>query len=159
MNTPTTHCQVCGRAIKANTGTIAHHGYKRPGSGWQTASCYGAKHVPYEVGHDALDRWIVDLKVFIPRVETQITDHITNPPTEMIIHKRDAYGRERPGYPKTVTKPEGWVFNPNFYESRDYGFEFCSRLGQLRRTLRDMQETLAYATLRREAWNHQTVTA
>jgi len=43
------HCQVCGRDIMANTGTIAHHGYTRP-QGWysQTASCPGALHVPYE---------------------------------------------------------------------------------------------------------------
>lgn len=26
----TTTCQVCGRAIKASNGLIAHHGYKRP---------------------------------------------------------------------------------------------------------------------------------
>lgn len=36
-------CQCCFRQIFAETGTIAHHGYERPGHGWQTASCVGAK--------------------------------------------------------------------------------------------------------------------
>jgi hypothetical protein len=42
------HCQCCGRAILANTGVIAHHGYTRPDAGWQTASCMGARARPYE---------------------------------------------------------------------------------------------------------------
>jgi hypothetical protein len=52
--TATTHCQICARPIKANTGRIALHGYQRPGHGWQTASCYGARCQPYEVANDAL---------------------------------------------------------------------------------------------------------
>jgi hypothetical protein len=44
-------CQICGRAILANTGCIAHHGYTRPipNAGWQTASCPGACTMPFEV--------------------------------------------------------------------------------------------------------------
>lgn len=48
-------CQICGRAIFAELGTIAHHGYERPGHGWQTASCYGAKRLPYEVSREAIE--------------------------------------------------------------------------------------------------------
>jgi hypothetical protein len=47
-------CQCCGRKFLANMGTIAHHGYQRPGGGWQTASCIGAKHAPFEVARDRL---------------------------------------------------------------------------------------------------------
>jgi hypothetical protein len=47
-------CQICGRRILANKGTIAHHGYERPGEGWQTASCAGAKELPFEVERDVL---------------------------------------------------------------------------------------------------------
>ena len=36
-------CQICGRAIKASSGLIAHHGYERPGWGYQTTSCLGAR--------------------------------------------------------------------------------------------------------------------
>lgn len=54
-------CQCCGRAILANTGKIAHHGYTRPGMGWQTASCEGATHLPFEVSRDALGEYIANL--------------------------------------------------------------------------------------------------
>lgn len=51
-------CQCCGRAILATTSKIAHHGYTRPGFGWQTASCEGATHLPFEVSRDELGRYI-----------------------------------------------------------------------------------------------------
>jgi hypothetical protein len=51
----TTTCQVCGRPILANTGVIAHHGYERPRDWYsQTASCPGARFVPYEESCDRL---------------------------------------------------------------------------------------------------------
>jgi hypothetical protein len=55
-------CQCCGRAIFAQSGSIAHHGYERPGYGWQTASCMGAKHLPFEVSRDRLGALIVRLE-------------------------------------------------------------------------------------------------
>lgn len=48
------HCQICNREIGTRTGTIAHHGYTRPGMGWQTESCMGAKHLPYELSCDRI---------------------------------------------------------------------------------------------------------
>jgi hypothetical protein len=56
------HCQCCGRAIFAETGSIAHHGYQRPGDGWQTASCWGAKHLPFEVSRNVLGDLIKHLE-------------------------------------------------------------------------------------------------
>ena len=58
-------CQCCGRSIFAQTGTIAHHGYERPGTGWQTPSCVGAKELPWEVSRDALGKLIEMLGVRI----------------------------------------------------------------------------------------------
>lgn len=52
-------CQCCARKILAETGEIAHHGYQRPGSGWQTASCYGAKALPFEVDRERLGELIM----------------------------------------------------------------------------------------------------
>jgi hypothetical protein len=51
-------CQCCGRGILAETGHIAHHGYQRPGMGWQTASCFGALALPFEVSRDVLGDYI-----------------------------------------------------------------------------------------------------
>ncbi len=47
-------CQCCGRKILAEKGRIAHHGYNRPGHGYQTPSCVGAKRLPFEVDRAAL---------------------------------------------------------------------------------------------------------
>lgn len=62
-------CQICGRQIKAKNGKIAHHGYQRPGWGYQTSSCAGARHVPYSKGHDALDQQLAWAPDAIDRVE------------------------------------------------------------------------------------------
>jgi hypothetical protein len=61
----TVHCQICARAIKAKNGFIAHHGYKRPGHGWQTASCMGARYAPYEVSRDRIPDAIDVVRKFI----------------------------------------------------------------------------------------------
>ena len=55
-------CQCCGRQIFAQRGKIAHHGYERPGYGWQTASCMGALYMPFEVDRARLADLIVSLR-------------------------------------------------------------------------------------------------
>jgi hypothetical protein len=55
-------CQVCGRPIFAEAGVIAHHGYTRPWEGVQTASCPGARELPFEVDRALLAREIAGLE-------------------------------------------------------------------------------------------------
>lgn len=55
-------CQCCARPIFAETGAIAHHGYERPGDGYQTPSCMGARHLPFEVDRAELGRMIATIK-------------------------------------------------------------------------------------------------
>lgn len=55
-------CQCCGRKHLANKGVIAHHGYTRPGYGWQTSSCFGARALPFEVDRAKLGEMIDFLK-------------------------------------------------------------------------------------------------
>lgn len=66
-------CQICSRPIHAATGKIAHHGYERPGGGYQTASCYGAQHLPFEVSRDVLGLFIDN--VLVPRIAST-TEHL-----------------------------------------------------------------------------------
>jgi len=66
----TMHCQCCGRAIHAALGSIAHHGYQRPGHGWQTPSCFGAKRLPWEVDRGAL----ADLIEYLERLLKRSTE-------------------------------------------------------------------------------------
>jgi hypothetical protein len=47
-------CQICGKAHQEVGGKIAHHGYQRPGDGYQTASCSGARELRYEISRDAI---------------------------------------------------------------------------------------------------------
>ena len=74
-------CQCCGRGIFAQTGTIAHHGYERPGTGWQTASCMGAKYLPFEVSRDRLG----DLIARLERDIEETNRHLRNVRDETIM--------------------------------------------------------------------------
>ena len=48
-------CQICARDILASKGVIAHHGYERPWhSHLQTASCGGARALPFECSNHEL---------------------------------------------------------------------------------------------------------
>lgn len=53
-------CGVCFRPIAVLRGTMAHHGYERPGTGWQTASCAGIRFKPLEVSPEGLD-WLIEM--------------------------------------------------------------------------------------------------
>lgn len=52
-------CQVCGRPIFAELGVIAHHGYQRPGDGYQMPSCFGARFLPFEADRSRLAAYIL----------------------------------------------------------------------------------------------------
>ncbi|USN14102.1 hypothetical protein KABACHOK_02660 [Brevundimonas phage vB_BpoS-Kabachok] len=67
-------CQCCARGILAETGEIAHHGYQRPGSGWQTASCYGAKALPWEVSRERLGSMLKMLRTSKAVAEKSLED-------------------------------------------------------------------------------------
>ncbi len=97
-----TTCQICGRPIKAQKGLIAHHGYKRPGDGWQTASCAGARFLPYEVSCDRLPPTIAYIKEHIARVEERLENHINNPPKVLTVKTGGYYCSTM----KEVTLPE-----------------------------------------------------
>jgi hypothetical protein len=103
-----TTCQICGRAIKASKGTIAHHGYQRPGHGWQTASCFGAKWRPYEVASDALPPAIASLEHYIADTELAHLAHTYEMPAVLRVRSTrfDAYGRM-----VEIARPAG--FNPD----------------------------------------------
>lgn len=63
-------CQCCGQRFLANTGLMAHHGYQRPGGGWQTSSCMGARYLPFEVNRDRLAELIKSLEDWKARAIT-----------------------------------------------------------------------------------------
>ena len=54
-------CSCCfrGIAVTGGAGKMAHHGYQRPGTGEQTASCAGVDFKPLEVSVEGLE-WMID---------------------------------------------------------------------------------------------------
>jgi len=81
-------CQVCGRDILANTGVIAHHGYERPGDGWQTSSCFGARYQPYEQAHDRLDAALSHARGMLRDAEAHLESLRTAPPASLSFERR-----------------------------------------------------------------------
>jgi hypothetical protein len=91
------HCQCCGRAIHAALGTIAHHGYQRPGDGWQTASCWGAKRLPWEVDRTVVGEVIAHLRTVLERSIEGRAEALAE--TISVTHRYQVYDRNvRGGY-------------------------------------------------------------
>jgi hypothetical protein len=75
-------CATCWQNVRCPNGTLAHHGYKRPGWGSIHGSCLGTGHEPWEVspltGQIALDYFTQKVKDLRLRLEalpnaTQLT--------------------------------------------------------------------------------------
>jgi hypothetical protein len=117
------HCQCCGRSILANNGKIAHHGYERPGTGWQTASCMGARYLPFEVARDrlgdmikALERHLADLR----KARQGVVDEV-----RPLQFHYTTYGRHEYSHGRTSTQRYVDVDRASFDDVREaYGHEF-----------------------------------
>lgn len=141
-------CQVCGRPIKAKSGLIAHHGYKRPQYGWQTASCIGARHLPYEESCDVLPVAIDKITNYIELESTALKNFIANPPDELTIF-RGSYDRTG-----TVrTRPEN--FDPkNMWTAgyRTYESAFKSQTYRMEQNVKYAKLNLEYMQERLTKW-------
>lgn len=145
-------CQICGRQIKAKNGKIAHHGYERPGWGYQTSSCAGARHVPYSKGHDALDRQLTLVPEYIARQEESLQNWKVSPPDE--IEERRSMHTKHNGARK-YKKPEG--FDPAASLKRGYGFqgydaEFIGHARQMEQRIKGLRSMLEFLQKRRDEW-------
>ena len=151
--TPTT-CQICGRGIQAKTGLIAHHGYKRPGNGWQTASCYGAKFRPYEVACDAIEGAINACERFIAGANVRIAEMLSNPPAEIVENRKVGWNT----YTSTLARPEGFdpfAKSPGSYQQGGRGHYEClfhQRLNDWRRKIDAAQTDIEFLTDRLATW-------
>lgn len=120
-----TTCQVCGRTIKAKLGVIAHHGYTRPY--WdhrQTASCAGARYVPYEQSCDRLKEVIGWVEELVVTREEALHELVSSPPEEIVVYDFPSrYVYSRPvdfvaGYYSSWGTYEGeWYMRKDRYES------------------------------------------
>jgi len=141
-----TTCQICGRNIKTVRGAIALHGYRRPGQGWQTSSCPGARWQPYEVACDALRPAIITTQGGLTRVQGLLA----GAPPETLV---------RPGVTRfamiQVQRPEGFdPANPGYDVNvrGSYAQLFVNWRANLVREEADMRATIAYLEQRLSAW-------
>jgi hypothetical protein len=156
------HCQVCARPILANTGIIAHHGYERPGSGWQTASCFGARALPYERAHDKLDLAIESVTGQLANTTEALARFIAEPPATLTYLKtnynKGYYAGRRWVYeeiPVRLARPEGFEVEgkDNVYgQERTYRQQYNSERTQLTSRIEQLKSTLRWFRARRAAW-------
>lgn len=143
-------CQVCGREIKATTGVIAHHGYKRPqGWGWQTASCMGARHLPYEESCEVLKQAVVEVERYVAANEKVLAEFIAEPPTTMWIEKPWRGDKQ----PREVARPEDFDsanFNATIPDT--YGNAYGKAKHELERNIRAAEGQLVTMRKRLAAW-------
>lgn len=145
---PTT-CQICGRPIKSSTGLIAHHGYKRPGSGWQTASCIGARHLPYEVSCDFIPVAIASVKAYIDRTEIALALHFTFPPNTLH-YTRGSWNKERIAVERPANfEPFGSSHRMRFHK---YDAVFDNVAHEMKRGIEFAKRDLEYLTKRLADW-------
>jgi|SRR5215831_2276533 len=145
----TTTCQICGRDIKSKNGFIAHHGYKRPGSGWQTASCFGAKYRPYEVASDALPKAIARLEQQIANNFAMWVSFISEPPATLKkVSKRMGYDWDTKEYPR----PENWTPPKGAWSSMGYENAWCTVQSQREHDNRGMCDMLEFLRKRLAEW-------
>lgn len=156
------HCQICGRHIKAKLGLIAHHGYTRPGQGWQTSSCMGARYRCYEVAHDALDAAIIHCTNALAHAVDLFAEFMTNAPQGILWERRERDGRPTGRWsdaPRSILRPEG--FDPQAYKVQG---SYSSHIGpayqdvfewQVREhvsTIRHTMQSLQFLKQRRADW-------
>lgn len=144
-------CQICAREIKAKNGLIAHHGYQRPyQSHYQTSSCFGARHVPYEIGHDAIDAYLALLAGWITDTEAKIAKMVSEPPDKLTYIIRNAWHKivEQKDYDKPAD------FDPNGFKNgmRSYITLWHSEHRELQQRLSGLKNDQKFLTKRRQEW-------
>lgn len=154
MKTAATTCQICGRGIKASKGLIAHHGYERPGQGWQTSSCFGARWSPYEVACDALPPAIKSCEGYIAQATASKNLMMTMPPETMTIEPRKPWIGHVKQEPKIVERPEGFVAGkrPGSWMPGTYEAAFWGQVGGYEYSIKQAQASLEHMQKRLEAW-------
>lgn len=157
-------CQCCGVKYLARNGSVAHHGYTRPG-GYQTASCMGAKHLPFENDHKLADQIIVWIGEQIERTQKLLRDvRADKAPVRMSVTDYTApqtrFGRPSiwldltaENFTEETTKENvkrGWssLYLRTFADAKD------KYVAKLQRDLKNMHEHKAERVKFRATWKH-----
>ena len=156
MNQTKTTCQICARDIKANTGLIAHHGYQRPGNGWQTASCDGAKQLPYEVSRSFIPVVIERYKLHAKNQEDMADEMLRHPAATITRYHLNRFGKE--GSTEDFSKPAN--FDPyvavnsgaRAFSYSSYENEFVKQYDAHRSNVKEIEAAIEFLQRRFDAW-------
>lgn len=101
-------CPVCFRQIAVVGGTMAHHGYQRPGYGLQTASCAGIRFKPLEVSSEGLAWYIESLRTRLASQKRAYAERHSKPETLRARRVRNGpieqISRDDPLWPETFKR-------------------------------------------------------
>lgn len=144
-------CQICARKIQANTGLIAHHGYTRPYAymGYQTASCPGARYMPYEMACDALQPYIDKLESALASTQEQLRDLINDPPHTLLHYSQARRGKPLLP-PEEVYKPRN--FNKEGLVIDRYSQLYHNAKHERESTIKHLTEDIKTLKTRLDAW-------
>lgn len=144
-------CQICGRAIQANTGLIAHHGYTRPyaHAGYQTASCPGARFMPYEMACDAIQPYIDRLEATLTSTQ-QILDLLLNDPPRYLQYVPQARRGKPLLPPEEVERPAN--FNKEGIVVDRYSQLYLNARRERESMIKHLTEDIKYLKERLDAW-------
>ena len=148
-----THCQICARDIKANTGLIAHHGYQRPQyQGWQTASCDGARQLPYEVSRDFIPVVIERYKLHAKNQE-DMADEMLRAPVETITrYATSSYDTDSIFEKPADFDPYKTVNGEVYAMYNTYEYEFKRKYTAHRKNVKEIEEAIEFLQKRYDDW-------
>lgn len=161
-----TTCQICARPVKAPYGRIAHHGYRRPGDGYQSSSCPGALFPPYEQSCAWLRTYIESTRQKIAQLHERVACHEQHPPEELLYSDAAFFERRQRGglgAMHRVARPAGFSVEEaerfaatsqhTLYANRNrYETVWLRVRDRLRRQIKQQSDYLAQLEKRLAAW-------
>lgn len=150
-----TTCQICGRPIKRieinGQQVIALHGYKRPAVGFQTSSCRGARHLPYEQACDALQPEIDKATAWITARGAYLKSIQADPPAQVT---REVYKGHGKSERLPIDRPKSFdpAKNLDQYNGHAYGFWYKHLLRRVNRDIDETEKTRGYLVARLAGW-------
>lgn len=144
-----TTCQICARRIEMVGGLVAHHGYTRPGAGYQTDSCPGARELPYELSCDLIPPVILNYHARAVQLRIHAIDHIYEcPAIQQPPLKKRSFQTGRTTLEK---RPDITVGTARYRDEQRY------YLAQIKHTVEMLEQNIAFLRKRVKDWTKKEV--
>jgi hypothetical protein len=154
---PAFECQICGHYHLGyvKRGVLAHHGYQRPGQGYQTQSCYGALKQPLHVSCDALPPYINAMESLKDREQIILNRILDTPPAAYVVQdsKWDNVARRHLPVDRKVVRPDGFLLGAaNRYVMPEYERCYLNDIRHRESQIKGYQHEVDHQTKKLEVW-------